>query len=196
MNMSSSFERFRQAVEKAGIEGQFSTIESKQLEQVTGSLFLSPELLDWYLTAAPINLYIPWHGDELLLYSPLELTTCQEGYRWETGHMGKLHPYWNANWVVIGDIGADPIIAHTDKEGTSISIAIHGIGKWEPQVVALSLPTFLDVLSAWVQIAGRYRGEISGEDGALLPSVISELRTALSTLLTQEHADNFLSFII
>lgn len=195
MNTSSSYAELRQAMYNAKFDGQFGPITPKQLKSVINNLSLSSELLDWYQVAAPLNVYIPWHGDELLLYSPLELVEYQEGYRWEVGHRGEIHPSWHAEWIVIGDTSGDPIVAHIDQEGTPISMAIHGIGKWELQRVASSLATFLKSLSVWVQIAGRYNKQITGEDGALLPNVVNELKVELSTMLTQEQVDNFLSFI-
>src|SRR5262245_37922377 len=102
---------------------QFSPCDPAVLKSVSQTLPLSPELITWYELAAPVSVYIPWTGNDLTLYSPAELVENQEGYRWFAGTRNPLDD-WQEHWLVVGDVGADPFIAHTDKPGTPVSVAL------------------------------------------------------------------------
>jgi len=174
---------------------QFRAVKSKRLVPAIECLNLSQELLDWYQAAAPIDVYVPCHGDDLWLYNPLELVKRQEGYRWIFGDRESVIEDWDKRWVVIGGHSGDPVIAHVDQSETPISMAIHGIGVWAPQLVAPSLSAFLDALLKWLDVVSKYDELITGPDDALLPGVIADFRASLSSVLDEQCIDNLLSFI-
>lgn len=183
-----------QAIEKASLKGPCVPISIEQLAPVGSTLALSPELLDWYQAAAPANVHIPWHGNNLQLFNPLELVNWQIGYRWAVGEK-TIHESWDENWIVIGDIGGDPIIAHVDQPATPISMSVHGVGFWKLQRVAPSLAVFLEVLAAWLGIVGDFAGDPSLDTGELRPEVIDALKHVLSGKISQDEATNWLDFI-
>ncbi len=129
------------AIHQAHIKGQFNSLGREQLKAIQAKMPLSKELIELYQIAAAQDLYIPWSANYLVLYDPLRLEQCQIGYRWSEP-FGKMEEGWNQAWLVIGDQGGDPIIAHTDQVGTPISMAIHGTGEWNPSPRCSKLECF------------------------------------------------------
>ena len=203
-----SASRFNDAVKRAKIVPEFAAVAADPLEAVRAALPLTPDLLAWYETGAPRNLHIPWNGSTLLLYDPLDLPDAQSGYRWEAWEAGAPRnpfAYWDPNWLVIGDIGADPIIAHTEQPDTPISMALHGAGNWTPQPVAPSLATLLDLLTIWLERiiiphdigkGGRLFWEaILTSDLEMRPEIVQELKAAWSDVVDESCVKNFLDFV-
>jgi hypothetical protein len=179
-------------VEKAG---EFLCLDTTQLQEVIDILPLSGELLDWYRNAAPIDLYIPWHGNDLFLYDPRKLVEYQQGYRWRLGNREKTDYGWQQNWVVIGDIGGDPIIADISEEETPIYFALHGASAWQPKIIAPSLRLFLSALIIWLNIVKKYENSITEEDGSLLRRVKSDMEFQLSSILSRSQIENLMYFL-
>ncbi len=198
MDIQSSAENLKLMIQRAAriakITGGWGAFSEEALDLIRNDLPLSSDIVEWYTVAAPIELGIPWSVSEMVLYSPENLVVSQEGYRWEVGKRGEIDLYWNENWITIGDINADPIIAHVDITNTPISFALHGVGSWTPQRVAPNLAVFLDVLSAWLRVFTEYRGEIVGLDDALRPDFTTDLRDELNRVLSPQHVNNFLNF--
>lgn len=51
---------------------------------------------------------------------------------------------WKAEWIVIGydTLGGDPLILDTSRPNFPVMTAMHGEGRWDPRVIALSLEAF------------------------------------------------------
>lgn len=61
---------------------------------------------------------------------------------------------WNANWIVLDSINADPIIADLSTPGVAVLEARHGQGVWEPEQIAETLAEFIDALDVNDDVPG------------------------------------------
>lgn len=179
--------------------GKFVVYTEDEVINANPGIAFTPELIAWYTTAAPIDPLIETFGDELWLYNPLNIRINQAGYRWIPDESGETMieniDLWDRNWLVIGEIGGDPIIAHIDQAGTPISIAKHGMGDWQPQIVAKDLGAFLDLLSFWMHyflLEGQDFNSLYDEDNYLLPDVAPRLVEKLSEFNDEKYVDNIM----
>jgi hypothetical protein len=199
-NLTESIQRFSSSIQQFDIKASLLTLPKEQLELLKYSLLLSAEIEKWYASEAiPVNVIIRWTANELVLYSPLNLLENQAGYRWNTNTPNELLDDWNINWLVIGDIGGDPIIAHIDKVGTPISMALHGMGYWNPLEVAPDLATFLDILNIWVNFSEGQNGGVNNlfdDNGLLRFDVATALHNAFLGTLEDEHRKNLVKFLL
>ncbi len=141
-----------------------------------------------------MDFYVPSSGNDLYFPDPTTLDDYQSGYRWSDADEKTIDPLWNADWIVIADVGADAVIAHVDQAETPISFALHGMGEWEPRPIAPSLAIFLNVITEWIKLIGNQYAARSfiTEDGELDAQALSEIRTFLAQILSEEHRENFL----
>ncbi len=193
--VQSASDALRGAVHRADLDvaARFAAIPAEALVAVTQHLPLSAELLAWYALAAPRDAAIPRDPEELILYDPQTLVARQEGYRWAVGRRDTIDPAWDARWLVIGDYGSDPVIAHTDRAGTPIAMAAHGRGAWAPFLVAPSLATYLQAVAVWVAVrAIDFRDAIYGADDVIKPAYRSALDERLAPVLADEYRRNWL----
>jgi hypothetical protein len=100
----------------------------------------------------PDGTEIGWRAapNPLHLYDPAQLAERSAGYFGES---------WSSDWLVIGDVGGDPVIADTALPGTPISLAMHGAGIWRPMTVAPTPASFLAAVAAWLRVLLAYDGE-------------------------------------
>jgi len=113
---------------------------------------LPPTLDEFYQSANPDALEIPWVVEWLTLYPWEELSDAQEGFAHSVGAPGTLAPGWRSHWLVIGDASGDPIIADTSTREGLIFMAQHGTGEWAPKAVSRNIGEFLVVLTAWLTL--------------------------------------------
>ena len=186
MDLAESIIKFKQTVERYFPQAQFAAYSLDQLRPIREALALSPDLMEWYQVAAPLDFHVMGLGSSLYLANPLNLTRKQGSYRWEWEHPEKLDTEWNPHWVVIADIGDDPIIAHVDQPGTPISFAFHGMGTWTPYKVAPDLAKYLELVCQWLDLCvGKYDGtwNMLDDDCVLLPKAEQDITTMLATVL-------------
>jgi hypothetical protein len=169
-------------------EFSFAPADRGELDAVMQRLPLSSDLVQWYMYKAPQTFWF-WFGNQLYLYDPHTLRSMQVGYRWDEDETEFDEGEWSPNWVVIGDLGADPIIAHIDEPGTPISMDMHGNGEWSPTIIAPDLQSFLMGLSIWLDVfLIRWEGEYEDEDCGILPEVLEEFNREIRTVLAEEYA--------
>ena len=89
--------------------------------------------------------------------------------------------YWRENWIVIGyeDLCGDPVFIDEATEGYPVYTAMHGIGSWNPKLIADSLEGFASALNAISQVA----------PGRTCPNELKE------NPLSQHERDRILVFI-
>jgi hypothetical protein len=177
-------------------DAKFAAYTQEQINQIVHVLPLSHDLITWHTSNAPVQLEVPLTGNDFLLYAPEKLISYQYGYRWN-GLTDTREPLeaWSAEWVVIGDVSVDPIIAHTDKAGTPISGALHGAGEWKPRLIAPNLVTFIQCVTVLVDTVERFsKEERFTDDLSLRPEVITFIRSHLEPLLSADLIDNFIWF--
>lgn len=192
--LQQSIEILKKTVAEANIKITFSNVSSELLDHIQQQIPLSHELRQWYEIAAPSTSYIDVFSDDLMVYNPINLVENQKGYRWSISPTGESHldDQWDMNWVVIADLGADPIIAHTDRPNTPISGDIHGTGGWNPRLIAPSLPIFIRMIAAWIDVRDlQYHSEILNFDCSPLPEFVTDLNSALSNFLEEAYRHNF-----
>lgn len=195
-NLQTSITTLVSIADKSGIAADFLKCSLEQLDVVAAKLPLSQELKSWYQWANPQNVRIPWSTGRLLLYSLNSLVVSQDGYRWLKGQREQLLDGWNSTWVVIGDVDADPVIAHVDQPQTPISMAFHGMGEWTLHTIAPSLDAYLNAITVWIDVSlCKYRGRIEDEDGAMLRQVVNDLSKNLEGVLNNECRTNFLLYL-
>lgn len=172
----------------------FMAYSTDQINKIIDQLALSDELIAWYTSNAPLDVNIPLTSNDLLLYDPKKLIDYQFGYRWHAISKERLDE-WPSGWLVIGDIGADPLIAHTDKVGTPISGALHGIGEWIPRLIAPNLAAFLQSMAVLVDTFNNFPiDERYTDDDSLRPEVLDYIRNNLRPILAPDLINNFLWF--
>jgi len=189
--LENNAERFLAATRTAGIDAHFSPTSPADLQTAASSLPLSSDLLAWYHQAAPIDveLYLFTEYMWLSLYDPTQLLKRQRGYRFHGNHPEQRLEGWEESWLVIGDWNADPVIAHTDRPGTPISMALHGAGSWDLVPVAQDLAAYLAALAISIEFSmiehpGIYDFDSDSEPGKR-PEINRMLRERLSTVLEE-----------
>jgi len=186
--VQSGSDALRDAIHRADADARFAAIPAEALGTVTPHVPLSADLLAWYAIAAPLDTAIPLYPEELILYDPRTLVARQEGYRWTVGRRDTIDAAWGERWLVIGDYGSDPVIAHTDRAGTPIALAAHGRGRWVPFLIAPSLATYLQALAVWVEVrAIDFRDAIYGDDDGIKPEYRTALDARLAPVLMDEY---------
>jgi hypothetical protein len=200
MLLDSAAFRFAEAVHKCDPSAQFGAAASAEIDQVRAALPISDELTYWYLRAGPRSIiYIPKLGNDRKVYPSSALVDRQNGYRWVRSADGQVKPLdsWMSDWVVIGDVGGDPLIADMSRPGTPILKDVHGRGDWNPYLLAPTLASYLQAESIWINSCLVETGAILptefgvdvdtalvwDEEGALLQALSQTLERALQAVL-------------
>ena len=152
---------------------------SSVLEAVGVQAPSSPELVEFWSQATPLRVSVPFAPNPLDLYHPGQLAERIAGYVDES---------WSSDWLVVGDVGGDPVIAHTAVPGTPISLAMHGAGSWRPITVAPTPASFLAAVAAWLRVLQTYDGEHLDEknDFTVKPGFYQALKAHLRTVLPDD----------
>jgi len=146
------------------------------------------ELLEFWSKATPLHVSVPFAPSPLDLYHPAQLAERSAGYFGES---------WSSDWLVIGDVGGDPVIADTSVSGTPISLAMHGAGIWRPMTVALTPASFLAAVAAWLQVLYAYDGEHLNEkdDFNVKPGFFQALTDHLRTVLPDDCVSALIQYL-
>jgi hypothetical protein len=197
MTLEEAIDGLKKSLAKANISGEFGAKTADEVKAENKLLPVSDELITHFRLFSTSDIRVPWSVEDLTLYSSNTLVSHQIGYRYLDGdEPGTVIQEWDAKWVVIADKGADPVIAHSDQAGTPISMAVHGVGYWKPEIIAPSLSVFLQMISIWVDIGiVRYGGEVFDEQSHFLPEVAADLRTALSKIIDDVLLANFFEYL-
>lgn len=94
----------------------------------------------------------------ITLYAAEELDEAQLGYARHpdgTSLVGSEPGGWRETWVVIGHETAcgDPIFVDTSDEAFPVFTAMHGVGEWNPDQVAMSYDAFLQIVEHFAEVA-------------------------------------------
>ena len=135
---------------------------------------LTDDLRVWYSVGVPEG-SIPWFAEDLILFSADSLVPNQGGYRFHGITEARLDS-WPGEWLVIGEVSGDPLIAHLNRADTPISTAVHGTGKWEPMLLAPNLAAFLHVLALRIEVCcGEFAMDLFDSNEVLRPDVRERL---------------------
>lgn len=168
---------------------QFTSYSEESLIELLPEITPDSKLFTWYSIACPKNdVFIPWTGNSIRLYDPQDITKNQVGY---------YEPQtWNGDWLVIGDIGGDPIIIIKSEKKTPVLMARHGTGEWNPLIIFEGIDEFIQILIIWQNIIIKRggRNNIFDSDFNLLPEVMDEIKISFLELSSNVYFDNFLKF--
>jgi hypothetical protein len=158
------------------------------LERVGPTVRLNRDLRVLWTLAAPVSVVVPFSPERLVLYPPQDLARRQIGYIGEG---------WNPSWIVIGDSSADPVIADTSRENTPILLAIHGVGAWEPSMVAPDPCVFMEAVAAWLEVLRQFDGNTLDESRnfEVKPGVYEALEERLARIMPDHCADAMVRYI-
>lgn len=184
-SMDAAYVKLREAAADLGIDVALGGSRRSALT-LDPSVPRSAELLAFWDLVLPIA--VPFVPDELVLYPPQEVLEKQQGY---------LGPDWPPAWVVIGDIGADPVIADTSRRGTPVQLALPGIGEWRPADVAPDPAAFLRAVAAWLRVLHHHDGDYTDEANGYAPKAgfNERLRGELRPVLDDARIEALVGYI-
>ncbi|HEV2239311.1 MAG TPA: hypothetical protein VGR57_21830 [Ktedonobacterales bacterium] len=207
-NLDEAADHFAQTALQCRLRVVFGPTAGLEISRISEEITIGPELAHWYGTHAPLHDFeIPQLGNFCTVYAPSRLVENQAGYRWSgrTSEGGwKRVSDWPEEWIVIADIGADPVIADAGRRGTPISTAMIGAGEWYPEEIAPTLADYLEAHARWMDICliqtGAYNiqnwqeanKKVWDADGHLLSDVADALRRSLEEILAPTHLANWL----
>ncbi|MDC1142162.1 hypothetical protein OAU50_03655 [Planctomycetota bacterium] len=176
--------RLELALAKIGIEGRFKPEFSSMSNALVCGCLLSNVVVSFCSSIDPLGLYLPGPVEELGLYSFANLVDSQVGYRHGVGTPDIVDEDWNPNWIVIGDISADPIILDSASETAAVYVAMHGQGTWDPIELVAEFADFVLLLAKWVELLAAIPHASSGFD---IEDVLSTSVESIIDPLTDEQ---------
>jgi hypothetical protein len=128
----------------------------------------------------------------LFLFSPDELVTAQQGWRWITDKSGNLLEdtrHWKDSWIVIADKNGDAIFVDTgsDKVFGSIQKRNFLVGETLAQFYAGLTPTMKVEMD-------KYDFEVLSDNMDPLPEFLQDVRAAVSATSGDEASQGFMKF--
>ena len=129
-------------------------VQPQPVSDWRGAFPLPPEVAEYYDHIGPLDVTIDGYGNPCFLPSLARLWDFQAGYRWN-GLTGEPIDDWNDDWLVVADEGGDPFIF--DRASSTVLVAYHGEGVWEPEERFPNLPAMaacLAILGSVVRAAG------------------------------------------
>ncbi|MEL6109106.1 MAG: hypothetical protein AAFU85_24125 [Planctomycetota bacterium] len=149
----------------------------------SGDFPLPEPLVAFYRDVGPNDITIGGYGNPTFMPSLARLWEHQRGYRFHPT-TSKRFPDWNADWIVVADMGADPYIYYEGR----VLHAMHGKEKWTPESLFPDLNT---MCAAFAVIGSVVKGaglELADDDGYIRPQYYERARDSLASIL----GDDFL----
>ncbi|QDV16220.1 hypothetical protein Pan153_08410 [Gimesia panareensis] len=193
-DLKSSIAALQAAIEKSSQPITLQPADEAEIKRIQDTLPLTDVMCDWYSQAAPCEFEMPWAVEMLILFAPADLLEGQAGYRWLGQTGGDVIEDWNPDWVVMGECSGDPIIADTRISETPILMAMHGMGVWEPLLIAPGLSDFLLLLSAWLQSFEEFEGSIQDDNYEIRADFLQAFQARLKGIIPESNLENLLSF--
>jgi hypothetical protein len=152
------------------IPGRAGSVHRLRLEKEYGHPL--PDWLAHYIEeiASLEDFQLETVGNPLDIYGAKRLSTRHDGYNWNPIDQETI-PDWDANWFIIADESADPVIVDINTSEPTVLKALHGEGEWDFDPVAESIGQFL-LCSAAIHHALTHWGQLEAvtidEDGDCL----------------------------
>jgi hypothetical protein len=128
----------------------------------------------------------------LSLFSPEQLETAQQGWRWirtDTGALQEDNIHWNRNWTIIAERHGDVIFV--DEENGKVFGSIQKRNFF----ISSSVSAFFDVLAECIEIENnKYHNDTVDEDFNPLPNFIEEIKLTTLNKLGPEGSEGFIKF--
>jgi hypothetical protein len=133
---------FFQPADELELEDVFAELRSHGLEP-------SKRLTDLYAHANPADVTLdPWLYGSLELVPARFLAESHEGVALNSN--GRLRAGWRGHWIIIAKAGGDPYVVNASKPDLPVFTDTHGVGAWQPKLVASSLVNFIETCASWV----------------------------------------------
>jgi hypothetical protein len=177
------------AAEALGCAVEFGRLSADEVLKAVGTVAAPPpEIMELWSIATPVNVSVPFAPEALSLFRPSVVVEKGAGYFGET---------WSCDWLVIGDIAGDPVIADTGRTGVPIMLAIHGMGTWRPATVAPTPAGFLAAVAAWLRVLHRFDGTHldEGNDFNVKQGFERALRDELGLTLPAEFVSALVDYL-
>jgi hypothetical protein len=156
------------AEQAKGLLSRHGKLAAQPPEDWAGDFAPPPAVLDFYREVGPVNVRVAMGGNPAFLPRLSGLWKHQEGYRF-MGRKRQPIEGWPDDWLVVGDVGADPLILV--RSSGEVLFAAHGEGEWEAERLFPDLNT----MAACLAVLGDFVK--AGERGSVRP----ELETLLGT---------------
>ncbi|OJA51657.1 hypothetical protein BGV68_22235 [Burkholderia ubonensis] len=152
-------------------------------------------IIAWLAALGGADLVIPWSADDLVLYgNDASLAAGQVGYRVDGA--GRRFGGWQDDWIVLGQIGSDPVVGVRCDDGCRVLFARHGAGAWTPAQVAGSPAQFATALRIWCALQiGQYANDILDDTYAIRPAFLADLRARIGEVLPDAEAAVFMEMV-
>jgi hypothetical protein len=128
----------------------------------------------------------------LFLFSPDELVTAQQGWRWITDKSGNVledSQHWKDSWIVIADKNGDAIFVDTGSDKVFGSIQKRNF------LVGETLAQFYAGLTATMKVEmDKYDFEVLSDNMDPLPEFLQDVRAAVSATSGDEASQGFMKF--
>jgi hypothetical protein len=95
---------------------------------------------------------------------------------------------WQRSWVVIGndeEMG-DPFFVDASEDGYPVYTAMHGMGEWDPDQIAPSFDTFMELLLAFEPIARTRSYPVALEENPITDAEREQFWQKLRKVFTGE----------
>lgn len=202
VGLHSEILRFVKLSQRIKSDGEFQSYSLDVIETVLRGFEIPKDVITWYQVAAPSSVVIPWLTNHLTLYDPAKLPLHQNGYSWRYNEAeNKVEPIdgWDNTWVVIGDIGGDPVIVDgSDTNKSPVYYALHGIGIWNPAAITPSILDFLRGVVVWLEILQHYENvsQMYDDNSEVRVEILAHITHTLSKFLTGIYFGRFLACLL
>lgn len=171
-----------------GTTGGASKLSQLEAE---GSITFPAELRAYLTSVAPSKaLYFTMVGNPIELWPLERISWHLPGYNFNPVENQPIED-WDANWFLIADEGADPIIVNLSEQGefSPVYRAMHGAGRWDFEPIADSIGQFLLSASAMHHALDEMDIDEPFEDDDLGFNLCQEVADWLFPYIRQHAAD-------
>lgn len=165
-----NIERLRSAV-----NSKFGFVTESDGGEVEGGFLLGPDQgRSFFERNVLTDVSIPWFTERLHLLDQREIANVTAQYDTDDGRAAG----WSPEWTVIGQDGGDPVFI--DREDGSVRMARHGVGRWEPVLLAHSFDDFLLTLAVWTEALARHGNSPLDDDFMPDDTFFGDVRNTLA----------------
>ncbi|WP_174939768.1 hypothetical protein [Burkholderia lata] len=149
-------------------------------------------MASWFHALDDADLSIPWTADNVVLYgNSASLAIGQTGYRVDAS--GRRLSGWHDDWVVLGQMGGDPVIVVPDGD---VLFDRHGAGTWTPLRIAPSVTHFARALWIWCDLyLGKHSRDIFDDTDEIRPAFLEEIQSRIGEALPHAEAAVFMEMV-
>jgi hypothetical protein len=117
-----------------------------------------------------------------------EVTGAQIGYGMVPDGVEGGTSNWEKSWLVIGreTLCGDPVFIDTSRPELPVFTAAHGMGIWEPILIAPSIKAFFEILLRLAALAKGRENPVALEENPIPKQAVQQFRKLLSAYLGRQ----------